>query len=380
MADAADSSLLGGLTPAAFLRRHWQKRALLVREAIPRLRRLRVASANCSRSLRATTSSRASCCASGGRWSTLEGPFRKSRLAATAGARIGRCWCTASTCIVRRRRAAAPLRVHSVRAPRRSHGELRRAGRRRRARISIPTTCSCCRARGGGAGASAGSAICRCDRGMPLKILARFRPDSELDARPGRHALPAARSRARRRGRRCLHDLLDRLSRAVGAGTRHCVSRLAARQRRARRTLRRSGSCRRRASRRASARACRRSARAMLGRIRWDRRDRRRFLGCYLTEPKPHVCFDRPRRPLTPARFALDARRRGVRLDARTQLLYDAPQCVHQRRCDRVASRRGRRRRRLANQRAAWQAANGDRRAGRTCSIDGIAMAISTFE
>ena len=27
--------LLGGLTPTAFLRRHWQKRALLVRRALP---------------------------------------------------------------------------------------------------------------------------------------------------------------------------------------------------------------------------------------------------------------------------------------------------------------------------------------------------------
>src|SRR5512140_530742 len=30
-----DTSLLGGLTPAQFMRRHWQKAALLVRRAIP---------------------------------------------------------------------------------------------------------------------------------------------------------------------------------------------------------------------------------------------------------------------------------------------------------------------------------------------------------
>ena len=31
------SPLLGGLTPAQFMRRHWQKRPLLVRQALPAL-------------------------------------------------------------------------------------------------------------------------------------------------------------------------------------------------------------------------------------------------------------------------------------------------------------------------------------------------------
>ena len=34
----ASTALLGGLDPAAFLRRHWQKRALLVRQALPDFR------------------------------------------------------------------------------------------------------------------------------------------------------------------------------------------------------------------------------------------------------------------------------------------------------------------------------------------------------
>jgi 50S ribosomal protein L16 3-hydroxylase len=41
-----------------------------------------------------------------------------------------------------------------------------------------------------------------------------------------------------------------------------------------------------------------------------------------LTEPKPHVFFDAPEKPLAPARFAGAAAKRGVRLDARTQLLF----------------------------------------------------------
>ena len=39
----AVGSLLGGLSPAAFLRAHWQKRPLLVRQAIPGFRGIVVA-------------------------------------------------------------------------------------------------------------------------------------------------------------------------------------------------------------------------------------------------------------------------------------------------------------------------------------------------
>ena len=62
-----------------------------------------------------------------------------------------------------------------------------------------------------------------------------------LDARPGRHAVPAARPRARGRRRRRLHDLFDRVPRAFDAATRDRLPRLAARRSRARRPLRRSG-------------------------------------------------------------------------------------------------------------------------------------------
>jgi 50S ribosomal protein L16 3-hydroxylase len=47
------------------------------------------------------------------------------------------------------------------------------------------------------------------------------------------------------------------------------------------------------------------------------------FLGCYLTEPKPHVFFVPPPRPLTARSFAAASARRGVHLDPRTLLLYD---------------------------------------------------------
>ncbi len=61
----------------------------------------------------------------------------------------------------------------------------------------------------------------------------------------------------------------------------------------------------------------------MLAPVRWDRSLLERFVGCFLSEPKPHVFFDRPPRPLPQARFAQGLARRGLRLDLRSQMLYD---------------------------------------------------------
>jgi 50S ribosomal protein L16 3-hydroxylase len=60
-------------------------------------------------------------------------------------------------------------------------------------------------------------------------------------------------------------------------------------------------------------------ARALLSRIRWSRGDVERFLGEYLSEPKPHVVF----KPGS-SRRATQAvmRRSSVRLDPKTRLLY----------------------------------------------------------
>jgi 50S ribosomal protein L16 3-hydroxylase len=63
---------------------------------------------------------------------------------------------------------------------------------------------------------------------------------------------------------------------------------------------------------------------APLARIRWSARDVEAFLGRYLSEPKPHVTFAPPAQPLGLRAFAAQARRHGVRLDRATQLLYDA--------------------------------------------------------
>lgn len=61
---------------------------------------------------------------------------------------------------------------------------------------------------------------------------------------------------------------------------------------------------------------------AMIARIRWSRRDVAEFAGRYLSEPKPHVFFDVPAQPLTRAAFTRRARSRGVALHAKSRLLF----------------------------------------------------------
>ncbi|HET9702252.1 MAG TPA: cupin domain-containing protein [Burkholderiales bacterium] len=65
-----------------------------------------------------------------------------------------------------------------------------------------------------------------------------------------------------------------------------------------------------------------RQVQAVISGLRWRRGDILRFLGCQLTEPRPHVFFSPPRSPVTRSRFSARCRRRGVRLDPRTRLLY----------------------------------------------------------
>jgi 50S ribosomal protein L16 3-hydroxylase len=67
----------------------------------------------------------------------------------------------------------------------------------------------------------------------------------------------------------------------------------------------------------------RRRCAQMLNGIRWDERTVARFLGTWLSEPKPTVFFEPPAMPRARAAFAARAAHAGVRLDVRTQLLYD---------------------------------------------------------
>jgi 50S ribosomal protein L16 3-hydroxylase len=55
--------------------------------------------------------------------------------------------------------------------------------------------------------------------------------------------------------------------------------------------------------------------------IRWDDEDIANFLGSYLSEPKPHIFFDGPDRPLSATRFADAVQKHGVTLDLKTLML-----------------------------------------------------------
>jgi 50S ribosomal protein L16 3-hydroxylase len=61
---------------------------------------------------------------------------------------------------------------------------------------------------------------------------------------------------------------------------------------------------------------------AILAQMTWDSGDIAQFLGTYFTEPKPHVFFDVPARPLSRAKFQSAAIKRGVRLALKSQMLF----------------------------------------------------------
>ena len=66
---------------------------------------------------------------------------------------------------------------------------------------------------------------------------------------------------------------------------------------------------------------------AMLQSIRWDRALVEHFVGCMLSEPKAHVFFEPPGAALSLPDFVRRARRAGdgaVRLDRRARMLYDS--------------------------------------------------------
>jgi 50S ribosomal protein L16 3-hydroxylase len=55
--------------------------------------------------------------------------------------------------------------------------------------------------------------------------------------------------------------------------------------------------------------------------VRWDKEDIANFYGCYMSEPKPHIFFDAPERPVSLAKFKQSIQKRGVLLDLKSQML-----------------------------------------------------------
>lgn len=55
--------------------------------------------------------------------------------------------------------------------------------------------------------------------------------------------------------------------------------------------------------------------------IKWDKGDIANFIGCYLSEPKSNVFFDPPLKPLSRPHFAQKALKKGLMLDLKSQML-----------------------------------------------------------
>jgi 50S ribosomal protein L16 3-hydroxylase len=64
-----------------------------------------------------------------------------------------------------------------------------------------------------------------------------------------------------------------------------------------------------------------RQAERVIRQVRWDREDIANFIGCYLSEPKPHIFFAAPKRPMNLAKFRQTIQQRGIRLDLKSQML-----------------------------------------------------------
>lgn len=62
-------------------------------------------------------------------------------------------------------------------------------------------------------------------------------------------------------------------------------------------------------------------ASAIVKQIKWKSSDIEDFLGVYLSEPKPHVYFDPPRKPMAYSRFLAQAQKYGVTLNLKTRML-----------------------------------------------------------
>lgn len=58
-----------------------------------------------------------------------------------------------------------------------------------------------------------------------------------------------------------------------------------------------------------------------LGKIKWGRNDIERFIGTYLTEPKPHVFFTPPPHPVTRKKFSDQISKSGLQLDLKSRML-----------------------------------------------------------
>nr|WP_307933014.1 cupin domain-containing protein [Nitrosomonas sp. sh817] len=61
--------------------------------------------------------------------------------------------------------------------------------------------------------------------------------------------------------------------------------------------------------------------RTILNKIKWNQNDIEDFLGIYLSEPKPHVFFEQPEKPVPLRDFVRSVREKGLELDLKSRML-----------------------------------------------------------
>lgn len=328
---------LGKLPVDAFMRRYWQKRPLLVRQAIAALRSPVTRERLFALAAREDVESRL-VTAFGGRWQLVHGPFSARRLPSL-------------------RRPGWTLLVQGVNLHDEAAGELL-ARFRFLPDARLDDLMASYATDGGGVGPHVDSydvflvqthgrrrwrigqqRDLRLVPDLPLAILADFRPTHEWVLEPGDllYLPPGVAHEGVALGE-CITCSIGFRAPAWQELVEPWVAALAERARidgRYRdpqlRPTRRPG--------RLPA-EMRTAALQALGRIRPTARDAARALLAHLSEPKPNVVFDRPARPLDAARFAAAARERGLRLDARTRMLYDGADAAINGECFELADRR----------------------------------------
>lgn len=329
MTDAAINELLGGLSVATFLRKHWQKRPLLVRQAMGGFRGFLSRSNLFALAGRDDVESRLVRHVRGRRTLT-QGPFRATDLKSLPA----RDWTllvqgvnlrvAAADSLLRRFAFIPYARLDDVMVSYAAPGGgvgphvdsydvfLLQGEGRRRWRLGCEMSCQMSRQRD-----------LTLDPSLPVKILTRFRPDAEyiLDAGDMLYLPPSYAHDGVAMDACTTYSIGFRAPSAQELGTafldwmrdsivlegRYADPSLAPAAEPARIGLSMQKQCS-----------------AMLAGVRWSDALVSRFLGCYLSEPKPSVFFEPPLHPLGLAAFRSAAARRGISLDRRTQLLYDS--------------------------------------------------------
>ncbi len=321
------TALLGGLTPSQFMRRYWQKKPLLIRGAVPDgsppLTREALFELAASEDVESRLVSQTR-----GRWHLDHGPFEPDELPSVKR----RAWTLLvqgvdlyddrARALLDRFRFVPDARLDDLMISYATDGGgvgphfdsydvfLLQVHGKRRWRISAQRDLSL-------------------KAGLPLKVLQHFEPEQEWLLEPGDMLyLPPHIAHDGIADGECMTCSIGfrapSANELVGQFLYHLAERSETARTQAGERLYRDPHQAAVAHPAALPAALTAELGAILARTRWTERDLVSFLGSYLSEPKPHVVFDAPDRPLAEAAFIRRAQASGIRLDNKTALLYGA--------------------------------------------------------